>query len=91
MANPIPRLQGDINDTIGVMQENINKVSQRRETLQSLQDKTGDLSVSTEGFRIGTNRVQKLTWLKNIRIRVCLIISVILLIGIIALLVVTIR
>lgn len=48
-----------IDDTVGVMRENINKVSQRGERLDSLQDKTDNLAVSAQGFRRGANRVRK--------------------------------
>ncbi|KAI9750955.1 MAG: long-chain fatty acid-CoA ligase [Chaenotheca gracillima] len=52
-------LQAQIDDTVGVMRENINKVSQRGERLDSLQDKTDNLAVSAQGFRRGANRVRK--------------------------------
>jgi hypothetical protein len=44
------------------MRENINKVSQRGENLDSLQDKTDNLAVSAQGFRRGANRVRKDMW-----------------------------
>ncbi|KAI9809348.1 MAG: SNAP receptor, synaptobrevin [Sarcosagium campestre] len=55
-------LQAQIDDTVGVMRENINKVSQRGERLDSLQDKTDNLAVSAQGFRRGANRVRKQMW-----------------------------
>ena len=51
-------LQAQIDDSVGVMRENINKVSQRGERLDSLQDKTDNLPVSAQGFRRGANRVR---------------------------------
>jgi vesicle-associated membrane protein 4 len=69
-----------IDDTVGVMRENINKVSQRGERLDSLQDKTDNLAVSAQGFRRGANRVRKQMWWKDMKMRVCLIIAVIILI-----------
>jgi vesicle-associated membrane protein 4 len=47
------------------MRENINKVSQRGERLDSLQDKTDNLAVSAQGFRRGANRVRKQMWWKG--------------------------
>ena len=47
------------------MRENINKVSQRGERLDTLQDKTDNLAVSAQGFRRGANRVRKQMWLKG--------------------------
>jgi len=72
-------LQAQIDDTVGVMRENINKVSQRGERLDSLQDKTDNLAVSAQGFRRGANRVRKQMWWKDMKMRMCLIIGIIVL------------
>lgn len=48
------------------MRDNINKVSQRGENLDSLQDKTDNLAVSAQGFRRGANRVRKQMWWKGL-------------------------
>lgn len=68
-----------IDDTVGVMRENINKVSQRGERLDSLQDKTDNLAVSAQGFRRGANRVRKQMWWKDMKMRMCLIVGIIIL------------
>ncbi|KAI9737864.1 MAG: SNAP receptor, synaptobrevin [Cirrosporium novae-zelandiae] len=72
-------LQAQIDDTVGVMRENINKVSQRGERLDSLQDKTDNLAVSAQGFRRGANRVRKQMWWKDMKMRMWLIIGIIVL------------
>jgi len=72
-------LQAQIDDTVGVMRENINKVSQRGERLDSLQDKTDNLAVSAQGFRRGANRVRKAMWYRDLRMRICLIVGIIIL------------
>lgn len=54
------------------MRENINKVSQRGERLDALQDKTDNLAVSAQGFRRGANRVRKQMWWKDMKMRMCL-------------------
>jgi len=46
------------------MRDNINKVSQRGERLDALQNKTDDLAASAQGFRRGANRVRKAMWWK---------------------------
>lgn len=61
------------------MRENINKVSQRGERLDSLQDKTDNLAVSAQGFRRGANRVRKQMWWKDMKMRVCIIVGIIIL------------
>ncbi|PSS22023.1 hypothetical protein M430DRAFT_40815 [Amorphotheca resinae ATCC 22711] len=72
-------LQAQIDDTVGVMRENINKVSQRGERLDSLQDKTDNLAVSAQGFRRGANRVRKAMFYKDLKMRICLIGGIIIL------------
>jgi len=76
-------LQAQIDDTVGVMRDNINKVSQRGERLDSLQDKTDNLAVSAQGFRRGANRVRKQMWWKDMKMRMCLIAGIIILLLII--------
>ncbi|EHY57492.1 Vesicle membrane receptor protein (v-SNARE) [Exophiala dermatitidis] len=76
-------LQAQIDDTVGVMRENINKVSQRGERLDSLQDKTDNLAVSAQGFRRGANRVRKQMWWKDMKMRMCIIAGIIILLVVI--------
>ncbi|KAJ2972991.1 hypothetical protein NQ176_g6848 [Zarea fungicola] len=76
-------LQAQIDDTVGVMRDNINKVSQRGERLDALQDKTDNLAQSAQGFRRGANRVRKQMWWKDMKMRMCIIIGVIVLLAII--------
>jgi vesicle-associated membrane protein 4 len=65
------------------MRDNVNRVAQRGENLNSLQDKTDNLAVSAQGFRRGANRVRKDMWWKDMKMRVCLIICVIVLLVVI--------
>ncbi|RKF44593.1 Synaptobrevin-like protein 1 [Golovinomyces cichoracearum] len=76
-------LQAQIDDTVGVMRENINKVSQRGERLDALQDKTDNLAVSAQGFRRGANRVRKQMWWKDMKMRMCLLGGIVILLIII--------
>jgi vesicle-associated membrane protein 4 len=90
MANSdLQDLHDQIDDTVIVMQQNIKKVAQRGERLDSLQDTTDDLSVSAKHFRRGTNRVRKLMWLKDMKIVLCLVIGVILVIAVFISIIVT--
>jgi vesicle-associated membrane protein 4 len=83
--NRTAALQAEIDSTVGIMRDNINKVSERGERLDSLQDKTDNLATSAQGFRRGANRVRKAMWWKDMKMRMCIIgfIVVILLIVII--------
>ncbi|KAF1963194.1 synaptobrevin [Byssothecium circinans] len=76
-------LQAEIDSTVGIMRDNINKVSERGTRLDSLQDKTDNLATSAQGFRRGANRVRKQMWWKDMKMRMCLIVGIILLLVVI--------
>ncbi|KAF2839832.1 synaptobrevin [Patellaria atrata CBS 101060] len=76
-------LQAEIDSTVGIMRDNINKVSERGERLDSLQDKTDNLAVSAQGFRRGANRVRKQMWWKDMKMRMWLILGIVILLVII--------
>ncbi|KAJ3489732.1 hypothetical protein NLJ89_g11500 [Agrocybe chaxingu] len=63
-------IQAQIDDTVGIMRENITKVAERGERLEALQDKTDNLAVSAQGFRRGANRVRKNMWWKDMKMRI---------------------
>ncbi|KAG8994937.1 SNAP receptor, synaptobrevin [Tulasnella sp. JGI-2019a] len=69
-------LQADIDHTVGIMRDNITKVAERGERLDSLQDKTDNLAVSAQGFRRGANRVRKNMWWKDMKMRIIIAIGV---------------
>ena len=73
----------EIDSTVGIMRDNINKVSERGARLDSLQDKTDNLAVSAQGFRRGANRVRKQMWWKDMKMRMCLIVGIIILLVVI--------
>jgi len=81
--NRTAALQAEIDSTVGIMRDNINKVSERGERLDSLQDKTDNLATSAQGFRRGANRVRKQMWWKDMKMRMCIIAGVIILIVIV--------
>jgi vesicle-associated membrane protein 4 len=76
-------IQAQIDDTVGIMRENINKVADRGARLDSLQDKTDNLATSAQGFRRGANRVRKHMWWKDMKMRMCLVAGVIILLVVI--------
>lgn len=73
-------IQAQIDDTVGIMRENINKVAARGRGLDDLQDKTDNLAASAAGFHSGANRVRKQMWWKDMKMRFCLIALVIIVI-----------
>lgn len=73
-------IQAQIDDTVGIMRENINRVADRGDRLTDLQDKSDNLAISAAGFRSGANRVRKQMWWKDMRMRLCLIAVVVIVI-----------
>lgn len=58
------------------MRDNINKVAERGERLDSIENKTDNLAISAQGFRRGANRVRKDMWWKDFKMRMCLIFGI---------------
>ncbi|WFD36787.1 synaptobrevin [Malassezia cuniculi] len=75
-ASRTAQIQAQIDETVGVMRENINKVNERGENLDSLQDKTDNLSISAQGFRRGANRVRKQMWWKDMKMRMIIVLGI---------------
>ncbi|KAI1798236.1 synaptobrevin-like protein [Ganoderma leucocontextum] len=76
-------IQQQIDDTVGIMRENITKVAERGERLDQLQDKTDNLAVSAQGFRRGANRVRKNMWWKDMKMRIIIGVAIAIIIVII--------
>ncbi|AET39856.1 SNAP receptor SNC2 Ecym_5066 [Eremothecium cymbalariae DBVPG len=76
-------LKAEIDDTVGIMRDNINKVAERGERLTSIQDKADNLAVSAQGFKRGANRVRKQMWWKDVKMCMCLFLVVVILLVVI--------
>ncbi|KAI0254527.1 synaptobrevin [Lactifluus subvellereus] len=76
-------IQAQIDDTVNIMRDNITKVVERQERLDSLQDKTDNLAVSAQGFRRNANRVRKNMWWKDMKMRIIIGVAVLVIIAII--------
>ncbi|KAJ3208502.1 hypothetical protein HDU67_006694 [Dinochytrium kinnereticum] len=63
---------GDEIEVVGIMNENINKVMQRGEHLDTLQNKTEDLQSSSQQFRKGASAVRKQMWWKDFKMKLIL-------------------
>jgi len=61
------------------MRSNLQKAGERGERLDNLQDKTDNLATSAQGFRRGANRVRKQMWWKDMKMRICIIVGIIVL------------
>ncbi|KAJ3223416.1 SNAP receptor, synaptobrevin, partial [Clydaea vesicula] len=63
--NRTAQVQNQVDEVVGIMQDNISKVMQRGEQLDTLQNKTDDLQNSSQQFKKGASRVRKQMWWKN--------------------------
>jgi len=77
------QLQQEIDGATAQMQQNVDKLAQRGENLNALQDKTDNLAVSAQGFKNGANRVRTSMWKKDMKWRIILVCGIVILILII--------
>ncbi|KAH7052552.1 synaptobrevin-domain-containing protein [Linnemannia elongata] len=82
-SNKTAQLQQQVNDVVGIMQQNIDSVRDRGEKLDTLHHKTADLEQGAVQFRRGASGVRRQMWLKNMKWRIAIILGVILLLVII--------
>ena len=77
------QIHAQVDETVGVMRGNINKVNELGENLNSLHDKTDNLAVSAQGFRRGANQVRKRMWWKDVKMRMLIVVAIIILLCVI--------
>jgi len=65
------------------MTKNINMTAQRGENIDRLQNKTDALADQATVFRRGASKVRKQMWWKDMKMRMCIIIGIILLLVVI--------
>ncbi|KAK9453727.1 synaptobrevin-domain-containing protein [Dipodascopsis uninucleata] len=76
-------IQAQIDDTVEIMRDNINKVAERGGRITDLRGKTDNLVVSAQGFRRGAHKARKAMWWKDMKMRMCLIAGIIILLVVI--------
>lgn len=72
-----------MDEVIGIMQNNIEKVMQRGEKLDSLQNKTEDLQQGALQFKKGASRVRREMWLKNLKMKIIIFVIIAILLALI--------
>lgn len=81
--NKLSNIKGELDDSIQIMNQNVQAMATRGERLESLEDKTHQLTDSTNQFKRGASEVRKRMWMKNTKMKICLVVGVIILIIII--------
>ncbi|KIJ49178.1 hypothetical protein M422DRAFT_161696, partial [Sphaerobolus stellatus SS14] len=62
-------IQVQIDESVEVMRDNIQKVNERGAALDSLEEKAEALVVSSQGFKRGAADVRKRMWWKDMKMR----------------------
>ncbi|ORY03093.1 synaptobrevin [Basidiobolus meristosporus CBS 931.73] len=83
--NKAQGIQKQVDEVVGIMQNNVERVMERGEKLDSLNNKADQLEAGALRFKQGTNRVRKAMWWKNMKLK--LIIAAIVVIILIAIIV----
>ncbi|CAL1537815.1 unnamed protein product [Lymnaea stagnalis] len=66
------KLQGQVDEVVDIMKSNVNKVIERGDRLEDLQDKSESLSSHSDMFRTRAKSLHKNMWWKNCRMRLIL-------------------
>ncbi|CAO3614166.1 unnamed protein product [Cunninghamella blakesleeana] len=77
------RVQQQVDEVVNIMQENIDKVMQRGERFEDLRGKTEDLQSTAGHFRRGANQVRKRMWWKDLKWKIIIAVTIIVILGII--------
>ncbi|KAI8339374.1 synaptobrevin-domain-containing protein [Chlamydoabsidia padenii] len=77
------QVQQQVDEVVNIMQENIDKVMQRGERLDDLRGKTEDLQSTAGHFRRGANQVRKRMWWKDLKWKIIIAVTIIVILGII--------
>jgi len=78
------KVQSQVDEVVGIMHQNIEKVINRGDKLEELDDKTDLLQEHAHKFKSGAVRVRKQMWWNNFKIKIIIAAVVISLIIIIA-------
>lgn len=84
-SEKVRQVQRQVGEVVGVMQNNIEKVLDRGERLEDLQDKSENLADTATDFNVRARRLQKRMWWKQMKMKICIGISLLLIILIIVL------
>ncbi|KAF2858057.1 synaptobrevin [Piedraia hortae CBS 480.64] len=75
----ISQLQREIDEAKRNVQQNIQRTAQRGENIDRLQNKTDALADSAGNFHRGASKVRKQMWWKDMKMRLCILIGIIVL------------
>lgn len=79
----ICRLQEHVDEVQQIMSQNIDKIMQRGQNLDYLEDRSEVLSSNANEFRVGARRVSRKMWWQNMKINIIIGIVILAIIAII--------
>ncbi|KAG1446073.1 hypothetical protein G6F56_009694 [Rhizopus delemar] len=82
-TNKTTQVQHQVDEVVGIMQQNIDKAMQRGERIDDLRGRTEDLQGTAGHFRRGANQVRKRMWWKDLKWKIVIAIVIIAILGII--------
>ncbi|CAO3660568.1 unnamed protein product [Rhizopus stolonifer] len=82
-TNKTAQVQHQVDEVVGIMQQNIDKAMQRGEGIDDLRGRTEDLQGTAGHFRRGANQVRKRMWWKDLKWKIVIAIVIIAILGII--------
>ncbi|PVU95978.1 hypothetical protein BB561_001472 [Smittium simulii] len=82
-------VQQEVDEVVGIMQQNINKVMEREERLDTLQTKTEELNEGARQFRRGATQVRKKMWWRDMKLKIIIAVIIIILLVVIIVPIVT--
>ncbi|KAI9258980.1 synaptobrevin, partial [Phascolomyces articulosus] len=81
--NKVQHVEAQVKEVVGIMQDNIDKARQRGERLDDIRGKTEDLQATAGHFRRGANQVRKRMWWKDLKWKIIIAVTILVILGII--------
>lgn len=70
-------LQNTLDETAGIMRNNLAAINQRGETLDDMDTRADELNNNAKMFNRSANQVRKNMWKKNMKLKLCVILVVV--------------
>ncbi|KAJ1535001.1 hypothetical protein HK405_015861 [Cladochytrium tenue] len=81
--NKVAEVQAQVDDVVGIMQDNIRGVMQRGENLNTLNERTDELQNSSMQFNKNAKQVRKAMFWKDIKTRILLIVVILVVLAVV--------
>lgn len=82
-SSRIAQLEGEVTEVKGIMTENIEKVLQRGEHLDILQERSSLLENSAATFKVQSTRLKRKMWWQNVKLWILLIVIILVILTVI--------